>query len=271
MKRIPLGEIKVQETFTNSNLIQNSSIEPKIISNQAPSLLKQNLEGIILHRVIKPKETDDYPIDLVKHANKVQCRVESPNIEIYSPDKQRNYHESDNNNSTSKSIKKSSILNKMKHKSKFNAYIRRHSGLPANSNMNTDQPKVNLTLLYQVTPQKLLSKIFEKNHQSLSKLNKETPEKKERSIEIEQVVSVDSSKKEEDIKKNIFSDNKSTDNNKIQPRMEKNVVCLNSLNSNIKSITMKGLKINFNQNIEFSSPNKTNHKNTDKNIIKFVI
>ena len=277
MRRIPLAEIKVQETSINSNIIQNSRIEPKIYSNQGFSFSKQiSQENNITHRVITPKEFHGYPLDAIKQANTIHFRVESPSIKLaYSSDKQSNNHESDDNDIALKSIKKASILNKMKHKSKFNAFIRRQSGIPVKNDLNADQPKVKLTLLYHVTPQKLLSNIFEKKHQSLKKFDKKTPEKTERNIKIEQVISCNLSKKEETeyITQNIFSSNEfsDSDNNNTQHQIEKNVVLINSLNPNITSITMKGIKINFNQNIEFPSLKKANYRNLSENVIKFVI
>ena len=267
MRRMPLAEIKVQDTSINSNIIPNSRIEPKIFSNQGFSFSKQiSQENNISHRVITPKEFHGYPLDALKQANTTQFRVESPSMrEPYSPDKQSNNHESDDNDDKAlKSIKKASILNKMKHKSKFNAFIRRQSGIPVKTDLNADQPKVKFTLLYHVTPQKLLCNVFEKKHQNS---NKKTSGKTDRNIKIEQVIACNLSKKEEveymtHMTHEVCINNKFSDSdNNNTHQMEKNVVLINSLNPNISSLTMKGIKINFNQNIDFPSLKKANYRN----------
>ena len=265
MKRVPLSEIRVQDISNNSSFIQNLRIDSKAMLNQGFSLIKQNLEDNFPYAIIQSKDIHNFPLKMVNHRSITQSKLGlSSSVEVCLPDKQKDNHKTESRCKRSQSI--------FKHKSKFNTYIRRQSEIHFNTTtIHMNHSKMKLTLLYKITQQKSLSKIFENNYPILSKLDKEIPEKMDKDIEIEQVVSGESDRRKEEIVKKLFNDNKFRDND-TQHKLQKNIVCMNSLNLNVSSATIKGIKINFNQNIDFPSSKAGYQQNiTQNSFIKFVI
>jgi len=247
MRRAPLCEIKVQDTLSSTN----SNLNNKLASDSSQSLLNRfkTLQNENELPTGPKKIYENIPFNSTKETTTTNPSASTRDLtsNIITPPRPLHHGSEDEVNSR----RKTSSLSKLKHKSKFNAFIRRQKTMlrAVDSRVTRNCPEINFesklkfNFLYTITPQKLLSHVFARNQKNL-KMQEETPAK---TVKVEQKLSFGHSTPAENIHEG-FRNSSSTNILK-----ERGVVCLNSLKMNSGSLKVKGMTINFGQSVEMPS------------------
>jgi len=244
MKRVPLGELKY---LSDLNPLLNNSLKSNLLPSD-PSLPDNKLISC-----------QEKHIDIVKSFSPKQSSSHLTQEDVKTPPKYK-----DEENSSSPSIKKSitkSASSGDKANSKQRRSLKKQPSWFKMRNRRRVGPQIqkstdtNINIKYAITPKKLLSQLIQEP-QPDTKNSIEPEEEEGRTQEGEGSTEI------KFLNKNSLNN---ADAQMMQVPIQRSVICLNSLNTGVKSISISGFNINFG-----GSMNSFTFPSTQKTV-KFIV